>query len=156
MLSFICQIINQNINFILGHPNIIALEDTFEDRNYVHIVMELCSGGELFDRIVERGNYTEKSARDIITVILDIVRHCHSLGVMHRDIKPENFLLSNKGKCACYSKLYYLYLVFDIRAEVALKSDGGPVVLYITRVLIALVLVTKACWALNLFTTLGL
>lgn len=93
-----CEIKKLNFQFIVGHPNIISLEDTFEDRNYVHIVMELCNGGELFDRIVERGNYTEKSARDIITVILDIVRHCHSLGVMHRDIKPENFLLSNKGR----------------------------------------------------------
>jgi calcium-dependent protein kinase len=66
--------------------------DAYEDAVAVHVVMELCSGGELFDRIVRRGHYTEKQAAELARLIVGVVEACHSLGVMHRDLKPENFL----------------------------------------------------------------
>lgn len=47
----------------LDHPNIIKLYETFEDKSYVYLVMELCSGGELFDKIVDEGNFTESEAK---------------------------------------------------------------------------------------------
>ena len=56
------------------HPNIVFLKDTFEDENAVHIVMELCEGGELFDRIVARGRYTERAAADVIRTIVEVVQ----------------------------------------------------------------------------------
>ncbi|KAL0671296.1 hypothetical protein Bca4012_034000 [Brassica carinata] len=56
------------------------------------MVMELLRGGELFDRIVERGHYSQRKAAHLAKVILGVVQTCHSLGVMHRDLKPENFL----------------------------------------------------------------
>lgn len=59
--------------------------------------MELCKGGELFDNIVEAGSYTEKKAAEIFRIMVDVIRHCHDLGVMHRDLKPENFLLAGKS-----------------------------------------------------------
>ncbi|KAG6390611.1 hypothetical protein SASPL_148349 [Salvia splendens] len=55
--------------------------------------MELCSGGELFDRITARGSYTEKEAARIGRQIVNVVHVCHFMGVMHRDLKPENFLM---------------------------------------------------------------
>ncbi len=58
--------------------------------------MEICSGGELFDRIVERGNLTEATAAEVFKKMVGVVHHCHELGVMHRDLKPENFLLTSK------------------------------------------------------------
>ena len=73
------------------------LIDVFEDKRNVHIVMELCTGGELFDRIVARGHYSEKSAAQIIRAVVEVVAHCHQMGVVHRDLKPENFLLSSAG-----------------------------------------------------------
>lgn len=63
----------------------------------MHIVMELCEGGELFDSIVEAGNFTERKAAMFFRKMVEVVNHCHELGVMHRDLKPENFLLTSKN-----------------------------------------------------------
>ena len=58
-------------------------------------------GGELFDSIVQSGSYSERKAAGCFRKMVDMLHHCHELGVMHRDLKPENFLLtSKKDKCA--------------------------------------------------------
>jgi len=75
-----------------GHENIVKLFDVFEDRTHIHLVMELCKGGELFDQIITKGHYSEKEAAELVRTMLLVIRHMHSLGVMHRDLKPENFL----------------------------------------------------------------
>ncbi|KAL3534299.1 hypothetical protein ACH5RR_002760 [Cinchona calisaya] len=82
------------------HPNIVCLKDTYEDDNAVHLVMELCEGGELFDRIVARGHYTERAAAAVTRTIVEVIQVCHKHGVMHRDLKPENFLFGNKKETA--------------------------------------------------------
>lgn len=84
------------MNLVAGHSNVVTLESTHEDKDYVHIVMELCGGGELFDHIVEAQHFTEKKAATIFRKMVEVVNHCHELGVMHRDLKPENFLLTSK------------------------------------------------------------
>ncbi|XP_064486717.1 calcium/calmodulin-dependent protein kinase type 1-like [Ornithodoros turicata] len=76
----------------LKHPNIVQLLETYEDKSKVYLVMELVTGGELFDRIVEKGSYTEKDASDLIRQILEAVDYMHTQGVVHRDLKPENLL----------------------------------------------------------------
>ncbi|XP_064632286.1 calcium/calmodulin-dependent protein kinase type 1-like [Lineus longissimus] len=76
----------------LQHPNIVRLVDVFEDQKVVYLVMELVTGGELFDRIVEKGSYTEKDASVLIKQILEAVDFMHEKGVVHRDLKPENLL----------------------------------------------------------------
>lgn len=78
------------------HPNIVKLKATYEDNEAVHLVMELCEGGELFDRIVARGHYSERAAAGVAKTVAEVVRMCHANGVMHRDLKPENFLFANK------------------------------------------------------------
>jgi len=85
------------MNLVAGHPYVVNLKNTYEDKDYVHIAMELCAGGELFDSIVEAGSFTEKKAALIFRKMVEVVNHCHELGVMHRDLKPENFLLTSKG-----------------------------------------------------------
>lgn len=85
------------MNLVAGHPYVVTLKSTHEDKEHVHIVMELCAGGELFDSIVEAGSFTEKKAALIFRKMVEVVNHCHELGVMHRDLKPENFLLTSKG-----------------------------------------------------------
>ena len=78
----------------------VQLKGTYEDKQHVHLVMELCTGGELFDSIVESGHYSEKAAADALRTMVGVVAHCHSMGVIHRDLKPENFLLTEKGQGA--------------------------------------------------------
>ena len=68
----------------LRHSNIVRLLETFEDKNKVYLVMELVTGGELFDRIVEKGSYTERDASALIKQILEAVDYMHSEGVVHR------------------------------------------------------------------------
>ncbi|KAH9614135.1 hypothetical protein KSS87_018681 [Heliosperma pusillum] len=76
--------------------SIVRLKEACEDESGVHLVMELCEGGELFDRIVARGHYTERAAAAVMKTILEVVVMCHKHGVIHRDLKPENFLFANK------------------------------------------------------------
>ncbi|XP_031695193.1 calcium/calmodulin-dependent protein kinase type 1D-like [Anarrhichthys ocellatus] len=57
--------------------------------------MQLVSGGELFDRIVEKGFYTEKDASTLIRQVLDAVNYLHKMAIVHRDLKPENLLYFN-------------------------------------------------------------
>eukprot|EP01025_Chloroclados_australasicus_P049366 TRINITY_DN5618_c1_g1_i1.p1 TRINITY_DN5618_c1_g1~~TRINITY_DN5618_c1_g1_i1.p1 ORF type:complete len:498 (-),score=89.57 TRINITY_DN5618_c1_g1_i1:1369-2862(-) len=90
----------QIMHHLKGHPNIVTLVDSFEDKHDVHLIMELCSGGELFDRIVSQGHYSEKSAAEMIRTIISAVAHCHDMNVFHRDLKPENFLLSDESSNA--------------------------------------------------------
>lgn len=85
----------QIMHHLAGHPNVINIVGAYEDAVAVHVVMELCAGGELFDRIIQRGHYSERKAAELARVIVGVVEACHSLGVLHRDLKPENFLFVN-------------------------------------------------------------
>uniref|UniRef100_A0A8C2JHM3 non-specific serine/threonine protein kinase n=1 Tax=Cyprinus carpio TaxID=7962 RepID=A0A8C2JHM3_CYPCA len=76
----------------IKHENIVSLEDIFESQSHLYLVMQLVSGGELFDRIVEKGFYTERDASKLIRQILDAVKYLHDMGIVHRDLKPENLL----------------------------------------------------------------
>ncbi|KAL5582680.1 hypothetical protein UlMin_015122 [Ulmus minor] len=88
----------QIMHHLTGQPNIVELKGAYEDKHSVHLVMELCAGGELFDRIIAKGHYTERAAASLLRTIVQIVHTCHSMGVIHRDLKPENFLLLNKNE----------------------------------------------------------
>eukprot|EP01130_Rhizamoeba_saxonica_P018482 TRINITY_DN925_c1_g1_i1.p1 TRINITY_DN925_c1_g1~~TRINITY_DN925_c1_g1_i1.p1 ORF type:complete len:458 (-),score=129.19 TRINITY_DN925_c1_g1_i1:38-1411(-) len=78
----------------LEHPNIIKLLDVFEEDDYMYLVLELVTGGELFDHIISRGTYSERDAANIVRQILEAVAYIHDLGIAHRDLKPENLLVS--------------------------------------------------------------
>ncbi|KAF3704941.1 Calcium/calmodulin-dependent protein kinase type 1D [Channa argus] len=79
----------------IKHENIVALEDIYESPDHLYLIMQLVSGGELFDRIVEKGFYTEKDASTLIRQVLDAVNYLHQMGIVHRDLKPENLLYFN-------------------------------------------------------------
>ncbi|XP_030466661.1 CDPK-related kinase 5-like [Syzygium oleosum] len=82
-----------------GHSNLVRFYDAFEDPDNVYVVMELCEGGELLDRILSRGGkYSEDDAKAVIVQILNVVAFCHLQGVVHRDLKPENFLYTLKDE----------------------------------------------------------
>ncbi|PRQ47920.1 putative protein kinase CAMK-CDPK family [Rosa chinensis] len=84
---------------LTGHSNLVQFYDAYEDHDNVYIVMELCEGGELLDRILARGGkYTEEDARTVMIQILNVVAFCHLQGVVHRDLKPENFLFTSNDE----------------------------------------------------------
>jgi calcium/calmodulin-dependent protein kinase I len=81
----------------VDHVNILKLIEIYEDDEKVYIVMELVEGSELFDRIVDKGYYSEKSTVLIVKQILNAVKYLHQQGIAHRDLKPENLLCSGEG-----------------------------------------------------------
>lgn len=76
----------------VSHPNILKLFEVFEDDEEFFLVMELVKGKELFDKIVEKGQYSERDAANIVNQIVSAVEYLHSNGIAHRDLKPENLL----------------------------------------------------------------
>ncbi|MQL99259.1 hypothetical protein Taro_031993 [Colocasia esculenta] len=89
------------LSALSGHKNLVQFYDSYEDEDNVYIVMELCRGGELLDRILARGGkYSEDDARAVVVQILNVVSFCHLQGVVHRDLKPENFLFTSKEENA--------------------------------------------------------
>eukprot|EP00243_Klebsormidium_subtile_P000288 TRINITY_DN104_c0_g1_i1.p1 TRINITY_DN104_c0_g1~~TRINITY_DN104_c0_g1_i1.p1 ORF type:complete len:510 (+),score=159.60 TRINITY_DN104_c0_g1_i1:723-2252(+) len=92
----------QILSLLRGHENVVQYIDAFEDGERVFIVMELCEGGELLDRILaKRGrHYSEKDAAMVVRQMLNVVARCHLFGVVHRDLKPENFLFKSKAEDA--------------------------------------------------------
>jgi len=81
----------------VNHPNIVRLNEAYETDQDCCLVLELISGGELFDKIVELVSYTEQDASRIVRQMVDAVAHLHSKNIVHRDLKPENLLLENNS-----------------------------------------------------------
>ncbi|XP_047329192.1 calcium-dependent protein kinase 26-like isoform X2 [Impatiens glandulifera] len=116
----------QIMHHLAGHKNIVTIKGAYEDPLYVHIVMELCAGGELFDRIIQRGHYSERKAAELTKIIVSVVEACHSLGVMHRDLKPENFLLVNKDDDFSLKAIDFGLSVFFKPGQIFSDVVGSP------------------------------
>lgn len=80
----------------VDHPNILKLIEIFDENKKMNLVIELATGGELFDSIVERGNYTEKDAAVVTVTLCNALEYLHGKNIVHRDLKPENILLASK------------------------------------------------------------
>lgn len=77
----------------IDHPNIVKLEEIYEDGDSFFMVLELMTGGELFERIVENDHYSEKEAADTIRPLIDGLRYCHNMGIVHRDLKVTKIVI---------------------------------------------------------------
>ncbi|GAA0170081.1 non-receptor serine/threonine protein kinase [Lithospermum erythrorhizon] len=116
----------QIMHHLAGQKNIVLIKGAYEDPLYVHIVMELCGGGELFDRIIQRGHYSERKAAELTKIVVGVVEACHSLGVMHRDLKPENFLLVNKADDFSIKAIDFGLSVFFKPGQIFTDVVGSP------------------------------
>ena len=79
----------------LDHPNIIKFYETYHDKCFFHIVMELCRGKEILHQMTHNGCMEEKKVVNIIIKVLLAIAHCHNRGITHRDLKPENILFDS-------------------------------------------------------------
>jgi len=82
-----------NILSKLAHPNIMEIYEFYEDKANFYIVSELCKGGELFDKITEKGSFKEAEACPIMLQLVSAICYSHSNNIVHRDLKPENIML---------------------------------------------------------------
>lgn len=99
------KIITTEISILLqlkAHPNIIRLYEIYETSSHIYMVLELVTGGELFERIVDRGYYSERDAAEAIRQICDALAfvHNHHPVIIHRDLKPENLLYASEEEDA--------------------------------------------------------
>jgi serine/threonine protein kinase len=78
----------------ITHPHIIKLYEVYENEMYIHLVIEYLKGGELFQRLQNKGTYSEKDASTAIKHVLEALEYCHEQNIVHRDLKPENLILS--------------------------------------------------------------
>jgi calcium-dependent protein kinase len=114
------EIIKQiNILKTLDHPNIIKIYEFYCTEKYIYIINELCTGGELFNKIVEVKHFTESTACYIMRQLLSAVAYCHDKGVIHRDLKPENILIESSEE---KDKEYFHIKIIDFGTCEILKK----------------------------------
>jgi calcium-dependent protein kinase len=97
----------------VDHPNIIKLVEVFEDSHSIHLVQELCTGGELFDAISQMGGLPEAQAKKIMFNLLGAVNYCHEKGIVHRDLKVGRVYRYSYSSCS------HIIYMFGLAGELA-------------------------------------
>jgi len=114
------------MRMLQDHPNTVRLIEVFEDNDYYMLVMELCSGGELFDQIIAKGHFSEKDAAEKMQCLLDFIAFAHSKNIIHRDLKPENILLSDKSPTAALKVIDFGTSDFCLAGQRLQQKFGTP------------------------------
>ena len=119
--DYLTSAIEKEINILknLDHPNILKVYEFYSSDKYVYIINELCTGGELFDKIVDVKHFSESVACNIMRQLLSAVAYCHENGVIHRDLKPENILIESSEE---KDKDYFHIKVIDFGTCEILKK----------------------------------
>ncbi|OCT91582.1 hypothetical protein XELAEV_18014641mg [Xenopus laevis] len=135
----------------IKHENIVTLEDIYESSSHFYLVMQLVSGGELFDRILERGVYTEKDASNVIRQVLSAVKYLHDNGIVHRDLKPENLLYLTPDE---NSKIMITDFGLSKMEESGIMSTACGTPGYVAPEVLAQKPYSKAvdCWSIGVIT----
>ncbi|KAJ4927092.1 hypothetical protein JOQ06_014829 [Pogonophryne albipinna] len=83
---------------MVKHPNILALVDVFETKKEYFLFLELATGREVFDWILDQGYYSERDTSNVVRQVLEAVAYLHSLHIVHRNLKLENLVYFNRLK----------------------------------------------------------
>ena len=93
------EIFNEiNILRTMDHPNILKIFEFYSNKDSYSIVTELCSGGELFQEIVDKGPFNENYSAYVMFQVFSAINYCHNMKIVHRDLKPENILIVDRDK----------------------------------------------------------
>uniref|UniRef100_A0A8C6PVP3 Calcium/calmodulin-dependent protein kinase IGb n=1 Tax=Nothobranchius furzeri TaxID=105023 RepID=A0A8C6PVP3_NOTFU len=135
----------------IKHENVVGMEDFYESRTHYYLIMHLVSGGELFDRILDRGVYSEKDASKVIQQILQAVSYLHQSGVVHRDLKPENILYYSQDED---SKIMISDFGLSKMADSGIMSTACGTPGYVAPEVLAQKPYSKAvdCWSIGVIT----
>eukprot|EP00540_Astrosyne_radiata_P009950 CAMPEP_0116868594 /NCGR_PEP_ID=MMETSP0418-20121206/27283_1 /TAXON_ID=1158023 /ORGANISM="Astrosyne radiata, Strain 13vi08-1A" /LENGTH=694 /DNA_ID=CAMNT_0004504581 /DNA_START=140 /DNA_END=2224 /DNA_ORIENTATION=- len=108
-----------------GHPNISGLRDMYEDYSHFYLILDLVSGGEMFEHLINYGAYSEADAARLVFEVVSALAFLHGVGVVHADLKPENLLLCSKNRRDGTIKMidFGCSVVYDLRDDEA--PDGG-------------------------------
>ncbi|XP_060924421.1 death-associated protein kinase 2a isoform X2 [Limanda limanda] len=119
--------IEREVNILqqIQHPNIVTLHDVYENRSDVVLILELVSGGELFDFLAQKESLSEEEATQFIKQILEGVNYLHARNIAHFDLKPENIMLLDKNVPLPRIKLIDFGLAHKIEAGVEFKNIFG-------------------------------
>uniref|UniRef100_A0A087XI71 non-specific serine/threonine protein kinase n=1 Tax=Poecilia formosa TaxID=48698 RepID=A0A087XI71_POEFO len=109
----------------IQHPNIVELHDVYENRAEVVLILELVSGGELFDFLAQKESLCEEEATQFIKQILDGVQYLHSKGIAHFDLKPENIMLLDRSVLLPRIKVIDFGLAHKIKPGADFKNIFG-------------------------------
>ena len=111
----------------VDHPYIVKCYDAFDTKECMFLVMEIMKGGELFDRIVDKGHFTEQDAVGVTAKLLSAIKYLHDIGIAHRDLKPENLLMTDETENAEVKITDFgLSKVFDDHSTVMQTPCGTP------------------------------
>ncbi|XP_052449073.1 calcium/calmodulin-dependent protein kinase type 1D-like isoform X1 [Carassius gibelio] len=135
----------------IKHDNVVCLEDFYESRTHYYLVMQLVSGGELFDRILDRGMYSEADASLVIRQVLEAVSYLHKNGIVHRDLKPENLLYYSPDES---SKIMVSDFGLSKMEEKGIMSTACGTPGYVAPEVLAQKPYSKAvdCWSIGVIT----
>jgi calcium-dependent protein kinase len=108
-----------NILKSLDHPNILKVYEYFNTKRKFYIISELCTGGELFDKIQTDKYFNEKASAHVMKQLLSAVAFCHNNNIIHRDLKPENILIESEEE---YKKEYFTIKIIDFGTSEIVKN----------------------------------
>ena len=86
------------LHLLSPHPHITTIHGVYEDETHLHVVLDLCAGPDLYNRLLTFRVIPEPDAASIMLQLIQAVAHCHRLGVAHRDIKPDNILFDEENR----------------------------------------------------------
>ena len=107
------------------HRSVVNFVDLFESPSHYYLVMEMASGGELFDRLVARGPYTEAKAAEVVGEVAEALGYLHGQGVVHFDVKPENILLHSESEEEAFGGEHHGGPGLDDGGESTMLTDFG-------------------------------